>query len=126
MLRGWTWDPIDWSAIHFHRLFQVWKRIKSKSVFTRTTDGQLLKYYTIYIFSGMAAVGAVALMVYYLTADSGSGSGGRFKLGWKCQLAFYVPVAGLVLANVGFYWSSQRRMTKQLIYNRSMQHFQVK
>ena len=59
-------------------------------------------------------------------AASGSGSGGRFKLGWKCQLAFYVPVAGLVLANVGFYWSSQRRMTKQLIYNRSMQHFQVK
>ena len=38
---------------------------------------------------------------------------------------FYAPVALLLLANLFFYWNCQQQIGKQLVYNRSMQHFQV-
>ena len=44
---------------------------------------------------------------------------------WRCLLTFYTPVLALILVSLFFYWSSQRLMSKKLIYNRSMQHFQV-
>ena len=44
---------------------------------------------------------------------------------WRCLLTFYTPVLALILLSLFFYWSSQRLMSKKLIYNRSMQHFQV-
>jgi hypothetical protein len=31
----------------------------------------------------------------------------------------------LLLANLFFYWNCQQQIGKQLVYNRSMQHFQV-
>jgi hypothetical protein len=47
-------------------------------------------------------------------------------VGWECLAGFYVPVSILLLVNVFFYWTAQRRMAKQMLYNKSMQHFQVK
>ena len=38
---------------------------------------------------------------------------------------FYAPVLFLLLVNVFFWWTSTRQIGKQLVYNRSMQHFQV-
>jgi hypothetical protein len=38
---------------------------------------------------------------------------------------FYAPVLLLLLANLFFYWNCQQQIGKQLVYNRSMQHFQV-
>jgi len=46
-------------------------------------------------------------------------------LGWNALAAFYSPVAITLLANIYFYFSSQKRISTQLVYNRSMQHFQV-
>jgi hypothetical protein len=46
--------------------------------------------------------------------------------GWSSLAAFYLPMSLLLLVSVYFYWTSQRRISRQLIYNRSMQHFQVK
>ena len=103
----------------------VWKKIKSKSVFTRVTDGQLLKYYSMYIIIGLAVVVMTATCVHFFVEEGKEGFG-NFKIGWGCLAAFYTPVAFLVIINVYFYWTSQRIMSKQLIYNRSMQHFQVK
>lgn len=47
-------------------------------------------------------------------------------LGWVTAMVFYIPSTILLLICVYFYWSSQRKITKQIMYNRSMQHFQVK
>ena len=38
---------------------------------------------------------------------------------------FYAPVLFLLLVNVFFWWTSTRQIGKQLVYNRSMQHFQT-
>ena len=38
---------------------------------------------------------------------------------------FYAPVLFLLLINVYFWWTSTRQIGKQLVYNRSMQHFQT-
>ena len=38
---------------------------------------------------------------------------------------FYAPVLFLLLVNVFFWWISTRQIGKQLVYNRSMQHFQT-
>ena len=38
----------------------------------------------------------------------------------------YVPVLLLLLVNLFFYWNSNQMIGKQLTYNRSMQHFQVR
>jgi len=46
-------------------------------------------------------------------------------VGWECLAGFYIPVSALLLVNVFFYWTAQRTMAKQMLYNRSMQHFQV-
>ena len=53
-------------------------------------------------------------------------NGDFFSTGWSVVCAFYAPVACLIIINLVFYWQSQQRITKQLIYNRGMQHFQVK
>ena len=111
----------------------VWTKIKSKSLFTRTTDGQLLKYYTLYAVASLSVVAAMASCVHFLVElplrqqrPLAALDGTTTALGWRCLLAFYTPVAILITANIYFYWTSQRKMSKQLIYNRSMQHFQVK
>ena len=38
---------------------------------------------------------------------------------------FYAPVVFLLIINVYFWWTSTRQIGKQLVYNRSMQHFQT-
>ena len=47
------------------------------------------------------------------------------EVSWECLAGFYMPVSALLLVNVFFYWTAQRTMAKQMLYNRSMQHFQV-
>ena len=49
-----------------------------------------------------------------------------FFSGWETISAFYIPVTLLLLVNLYFYLASQRRIARQIAYNRSMQHFQVK
>ena len=46
--------------------------------------------------------------------------------GWECLSAFYAPVSLILMVNVMFYWTAQRRISRQMSYNRNMQHFQVK
>ena len=38
---------------------------------------------------------------------------------------FHFPVIGLLLVNIYFWWTCTKQIGKQLVYNRSMQHFQV-
>ncbi len=45
---------------------------------------------------------------------------------WETISAFYLPVTLLLLVNLYFYLTAQRRIARQIAYNRSMQHFQVK
>merc|ERR1712192_1845 len=47
------------------------------------------------------------------------------RVGLVALAVFYVPVLLLVLVNLYFYATSTRQIGKQLVYNRSMQHFQV-
>ena len=111
---------VSLSAMGHH----VWKIIKSKSVFTRVSDGQRLRWYSLYIFLTTIVILTVALCVHYFI-EEGQGVG-DYEIGWSTMAAFYTPVAMVLLANLYFYWTSQRRVSKQLIYNRTMQHFQVK
>ena len=39
-------------------------------------------------------------------------------MGWECLAGFYMPVSALLLVNVFFYWTAQRTMAKQMLYNR--------
>lgn len=103
----------------------VWKIIRSKSVFTRVTDGQRLTYYTIYMVTVLSIIVTIAVCIHFLVEEGQEGYG-NYMVGWPTLAAFYIPVAGLLTVNVYFYWTSQRTMSKQLMYNRSMQHFQVK
>eukprot|EP00094_Tigriopus_californicus_P005595 TCALIF_05392-PA protein Name:"Similar to mthl5 Probable G-protein coupled receptor Mth-like 5 (Drosophila melanogaster)" AED:0.54 eAED:0.54 QI:0/0.25/0.2/0.6/1/1/5/301/387 len=45
--------------------------------------------------------------------------------GWATFLAFYIPASVLLLVSLYYYRTSQRRIVKQIAYNRGMQHFQV-
>ncbi len=47
-------------------------------------------------------------------------------LGWEVISSFYIPVTLLLLVNLYFYLTAQKRIARQIMYNRSMQHFQVK
>ena len=40
------------------------------------------------------------------------------EVGWECLAGFYVPVSALLLVNVFFYWTAQRTMARQMLYNR--------
>ena len=71
------------------------------------------------------------LSLHYFISTGGTttttdGDSSSNILGWECLAGFYIPVSGLLLVNVFFYWTAQRTMAKQMLYNRSMQHFQVK
>ena len=57
----------------------IWKIIKSKSVFTRVTDGQRLRYYSIYIFMATGLVLTMALSVHFFI-EAGRGVG-DYELG---------------------------------------------
>ena len=111
---------VSLSAMGHH----VWKMIKSESVFTRVSDGQRLRWYSLYIFLSTAIILTVALCVHYFI-EEGKGVVNH-EIGWSTMAAFYTPVALVLLVNLYFYWTSQKRVSKQLIYNRTMQHFQVK
>ena len=103
----------------------AWKIIKSKSVFTRVTDGQRLRYYSIYILLGTGLVVTLGLCVHFFIEEARP-EGQHYELGWSALAGFYSPVALTLLANIYFYFTSQKRISRQLVYNRSMQHFQVK
>ena len=102
---------------------QVWKVIRSKSVFTRVTDGQRCCYYSIYVSLVTSVITALAVSVHFLI-DSDE-EGGKFKVGSASLAIFYAPVVFLLIINVYFWWTSTRQIGKQLVYNRSMQHFQT-
>merc|ERR1719468_484509 len=102
----------------------AWKIIKSKSVFTRVTDGQRLRYYSIYILLGTGLVVTLGLCVHFFIEEARP-EGQHYELGWSALAGFYSPVALTLLANIYFYFTSQKRISRQLVYNRSMQHFQV-
>ena len=48
-----------------------------------------------------------------------------FQVGPASLAIFYAPVLFLLLVNVFFWWTATRQIGKQLVYNRSMQHFQT-
>ncbi|XP_040568068.1 probable G-protein coupled receptor Mth-like 5 isoform X1 [Lepeophtheirus salmonis] len=102
----------------------VWFCIRSKTVFTRVTDGQKLLYYSIFIFAGVGVIAGIALGVH-LVLEKGESSRENFRLGWGTIGTFYVLIGIIFCTNLYFYWTSQRRMRRQLVYNKSMQHFQV-
>ena len=102
---------------------QVWKVIRSKSVFTRVTDGQRCCYYSIYVSLVTSVITALAVSVHFLI-DSDE-EAGKFKVGSASLAIFYAPVVFLLIINVYFWWTSTRQIGKQLVYNRSMQHFQT-
>jgi hypothetical protein len=101
----------------------VWKVIQSKSVFTRVTDGQRCCYYSMYVTITTSSIACLAIAVHFLI---GKQEGfGRYKVGPIALAIFYFPVVFILLVNVFFYWTSTKQIGKQLVYNRSMQHFQV-
>merc|ERR1711971_1504855 len=98
----------------------VWKVIRSKSVFTRVTDGQRCCYYSLYVILGTGLVSGTATAAHFLV---GRQEGyGEFKVGPASLAIFYAPVLFLLLVNVFFWWTATRQIGKQLVYNRSMQH----
>ena len=102
----------------------AWKRIKAKRT-SRVTDGQRLRYYSLYIILCTGIVITTALCVHFFIEDN-TETGENFVLGWSALATFYSPVAITLLANIYFYFTSQKRISAQLVYNRSMQHYQVK
>jgi len=101
----------------------VWKVIRSKSVFTRVTDGQRCCYYSLYVILTTATISGTATATHFLIGrEEGFG---EFKVGPASLAIFYAPVLFLLMVNVFFWWTSTRQIGKQLVYNRSMQHFQT-
>ena len=98
---------------------QVWKVIRSKSVFTRVTDGQRCCYYSIYVIIATNIIAAIAITVHFLIGPE------QFKVRSASLAVFYAPVVLLLIINVFFWWTSTKQIGKQLVYNRSMQHFQT-
>ena len=98
---------------------QVWKVIRSKSVFTRVTDGQRCCYYSVYVIIATIMVAAIAITVHFLIGPE------QFKVRSASLAVFYAPVVFLLIINVFFWWTSTKQIGKQLVYNRSMQHFQT-
>ena len=85
----------------------IWKIIKSKSVFTRVTDGQRLRYYSFYIGLSTSIICTLALCVHFFI-EEGQGVG-KYNLGKKLILithkkgitiyikidqALYLPILG--------------------------------
>ena len=108
----------------------AWKRIKTKRT-SRVTDGQRLRYYSLYIIFCTGIVITTALCVHFFIEDKKTTEDNteireNFILGWSALATFYSPVAITLLANIYFYFTSQKRISAQLVYNRSMQHYQVK
>ena len=102
---------------------QVWKVIRSKSVFTRVTDSQRCCYYSIYVSLATAIITAIAVSVHFLLG--GDEEAAEYKVSSASLAIFYAPVVFLLIINVYFWWTSTRQIGKQLVYNRSMQHFQT-
>jgi len=103
----------------------VWKVIMAESIFTRVTDGKRCCYYTAYVALSTAVIVATAVTVHHTVGDIGAASIATSSLGLVTLGVFYIPVFLLFLANVFFFWSCNLQIGKQLVYNRSMQHFQV-
>ena len=59
--------------------------------------------------------------IYELILHQGSSPSER-EVGWECLAGFYVPVSALLLVNVFFYWTAQRTMARQMLYNRYILH----
>merc|ERR1712172_122965 len=97
--------------------------MESKSVFTRVTDGQRCCYYSMYVTVTTDAISCLAIAAHFLIGEK-EGLGEN-RVGLVALAVFYVPVLLLVLVNLYFYATSTRQIGKQLVYNRSMQHFQV-
>ncbi len=57
----------------------VWKIIKSKSVFTRVTDGQRLRYYSVYIILCTGLVTGLAICIH-IFIEEGQGVG-EYEIG---------------------------------------------
>jgi hypothetical protein len=58
----------------------IWKIILSKSVFTRVTDGERLRYYTLYVVCGVGSVSAVPISLHFFatgTIDAAVAKQGR-------------------------------------------------
>ncbi|CAB4064048.1 unnamed protein product [Lepeophtheirus salmonis] len=77
-----------------------------------------------FIFAGVGVIAGIALGVH-LVLEKGESSRENFRLGWGTIGTFYVLIGIIFCTNLYFYWTSQRRMRRQLVYNKSMQHFQV-
>ncbi|XP_023338498.1 probable G-protein coupled receptor Mth-like 5 [Eurytemora carolleeae] len=94
----------------------------SKSVFTRVTDGQRCCYYSIYVVTTACVLISIAITLHFTVEEEPIP---RSQIGYLTLGIFYLPVGLLLLINMYFYWNCTRQIGKQLVYNRSMQHFQV-
>ncbi len=98
----------------------VWQTVRRKSVFTRVTDGTKLCYYSAFVLGMLGVISGVAVTCHYLISGKQSA-----KMSWEVLVAFYAPVTVALIVNLFFYWTTQRKMARKMLYNRSMQHFQV-
>lgn len=108
----------------------VWQIIRSGSVFTRISDGKRLRYYSVYILISTGAILVMAAAVHFFVEtvaneDPCENNNNKYKIGWKTLAAFYSPAALLLMINIFFYWTSQRTMARELLYNKNIHHFQV-
>ena len=78
----------------------IWKIIKSKSVFTRVTDGQRLRYYSFYIGLSTSIICTLALCVHFFI-EEGQGVG-KYNLGKKLKLITHKKGITIYIKN----WSS--------------------
>ncbi|XP_059086180.1 probable G-protein coupled receptor Mth-like 5 [Tigriopus californicus] len=101
----------------------VWKIVKARTVFTRVTDGTKLFFYTMFLIVSLVVITLVALTCHYFM-ERGRKLDNQ-PIGWATFLAFYIPASVLLLVSLYYYRTSQRRIVKQIAYNRGMQHFQV-
>ena len=81
----------------------VWKVIRSKSVFTRVTDGQRCCYYSVYVILATAIISGTATAAHFLIGDD-EGYGENkvwniFRFRWIATI--FLPVNS---ANSGLHW----------------------
>ena len=75
----------------------VWKVIRSKSVFTRVTDGQRCCYYSVYVILATAIISGTATAAHFLIGDDeGYGEnkvGNIFQSRWLATIFLLVNSA---------------------------------
>ncbi|CAH1186213.1 unnamed protein product [Phyllotreta striolata] len=106
--------------------YYIWKTFKSRNVFLRITDGRKYCYYCVYAWSCTILLGAMAVFAHFTMDYSEIGfqqskatyDEDREQIGSLGTIIFFVPVAFTLIADVFFFATTLKKISKMHTYGR--------